>query len=287
MMIKLNDLLKLDNLSNIKVRFNLSSSSYNAIGNYYTDKEKLLIGNFYNSEHKRWFNENDIVIGLAQISGDRWLLFDISRITKDHNRLGFSDAGLYDFYDHVPVREYEGLFERVVVKYHKSTMAPVMRGDTALDNLEVFEILPITLDNMTNFPGYDKVSVSFAELKNNLTKSREWQTALKCRKGVYVISDEAIGKLYVGSAYGENGIYGRWETYVESGFDKNEVENGKYPNKRFQKIVKEHGIEYIHNNFHYALLETFTDNVPDEQIIQRESFWKEVLLTRDFGYNEN
>lgn len=29
-------------------------------------------------------------------------------------------------------------------------------------------------------------------------------------KGVYLISDTYTGKLYVGSAYNENGIWGRW-----------------------------------------------------------------------------
>ena len=104
---------------------------------------------------------------------------------------------------------------------------------------------------------------------------------------MYVISDHQTGKLYVGSAYGKNGIYGRWKTYIESGFDKNEQENGKYPNKGLREIVKSEGMSYIQKNFRYAILETFTDDDTDEYIIQRESYWKKVLLSREFGYNEN
>ena len=287
MSIKLNDLLKIQDLSNVKIRLNLSNDSYNAIDNYYNDKEGLLIGNFYNTGNKKWFREGEIVIGLARISGDKWLLFDISRITKDHNRQGFPNAGLYDFYDHEPLKEYENLFGRTIVKFHKNGQYVIIKAENAVDRFEVAEILPENLDQIDSFPGYKNVSVSYSELKNKLGKSKEWQTALKCRKGVYVISDHQTGKLYVGSAYGKNGIYGRWETYIKSGFDKNEQENGKYPNKGLQELVKDKGISYIQKNFHYAILETFTDDVADEYIIQRESYWKKVLLSREFGYNAN
>lgn len=287
MSIKLNDLLKIQDLSNVKIRLNLSNDSYNAIDNYYNDKESLLIGNFYNSEKRKWFDEGETVIGLARISGDRWLLFDISKITKDYDKLGFPNAGLYDFYDHEPIKEYESLLGRVIVKFHKDGSYVTVKAENAMDKFEVSEILPETLDQIDSFPGYKNVSVSYSELKNKLGKSKEWQTALKCRKGVYVISDHQTGKLYVGSAYGKNGIYGRWETYIKSGFDKNEQENDKYPNKGLQEIVKNEGMSYIQNNFHYAILETFTDDVADDYIIQRESYWKKVLCTRKFGYNEN
>lgn len=287
MSIKLNDLLKIQDLSNVKIRLNLSNDTYNAIDKYYNDKESLLIGNFYNTGGKKWFREGETVIGLARISGYRWLLFDISKITKDHNRLGFPDAGLYDFYDHEPIKEYENLLGRVIVKFHKDNAYVILKAESSMDKFEVAEILPENLDQIDSFPDYKNVSVSYSELKNKLDKSKEWQTALKCRKGVYVISDHQTGKLYVGSAYGKDGIYGRWKTYAESGFDKNEQENGKYPNKGLQEIVKSEGISYVQKNFHYAILETFTDDVADEYIIQRESYWKNVLLSRKFGYNAN
>ena len=69
--------------------------------------------------------------------------------------------------------------------------------------------------------------------------------------------------------------------------DKNEVENGKYPNKKLQELVTEKGISYIQDNFQYSILETFTDDVSDEYIIGRESWWKEALHSREFGYNAN
>ena len=57
--------------------------------------------------------------------------------------------------------------------------------------------------------------------------------------------------------------------------------------KKLKELVEEKGLKYIQENFQYSILETFTDDVSDEYIIARESFWKEVLLTRIFGYNAN
>jgi hypothetical protein len=39
---------------------------------------------------------------------------------------------------------------------------------------------------------------------------------LQNQKGVYLITDISNGKMYVGSAYGENMILGRWESYVKT-----------------------------------------------------------------------
>ena len=154
--------------------------------------------------------------------------------------------------------------------------------------LEVIEIwAPNKTLNDIKFPGYDKVNISYPDLKNKLQTSKEWQTALRCRKGVYLITDKKTGYHYVGSAYGKNGIYGRWKTYIKSGYDKDEKENGKYPNVRFKEIVRKNGMKYIQENFYYTILKTFTDDTFDNEIIEWESWWKEALMSRDFGYNCN
>lgn len=74
--------------------------------------------------------------------------------------------------------------------------------------------------------------------------------------------------------------------YLKSEYDKNEKENNKYSNKKLKELV-EKGLRYIQENVQYSILEIFTDDVLDEYIIARESFWKEVLLTRMFEYNTN
>ena len=99
----------------------------------------------------------------------------------------------------------------------------------------------------------------------------------------------------MGAAYGQNGIYNRWNTYVENPGNIREVsddiedeESVGYPNKQFQEIIRSNkGKKYIEENFQYSLLETFDKDTPKEYVIARESYWKNVLGTREFGYNAN
>ena len=77
------------------------------------------------------------------------------------------------------------------------------------------------------------------------------------------------------------------KVYLKSRYDKNEKENSKYSNKKLKELVEEKELKYIQENFQYSIPKIFTDDISDGYIITRESFWKEVLLTRIFGYNAN
>ena len=53
-------------------------------------------------------------------------------------------------------------------------------------------------------------------------------------------------------------------------------------------MIKKEGIEYARKNFRFALLEYRSMKTDDKIIIEKESYWKEVLLSRGkFGYNKN
>ena len=95
---------------------------------------------------------------------------------------------------------------------------------------------------------------------------------------MYLICDKSNGKKYVGSAYGDAGIWSRWACYIGTGHGWND---------ELTKLVDEKGIEYARNNFKFSLLEIMTMTTSDQSIIERESFWKNVLLTREYGYNKN
>ena len=59
-------------------------------------------------------------------------------------------------------------------------------------------------------------------------------------------------------------------------------------NDEFGKIISSHGIDYARQNFCFALLEHRTMKTDDNVIIQREKYWKDILLTRgEYGYNKN
>jgi hypothetical protein len=271
--IKLNDILKFKSLEKVKIRLNLSNSSWNALDLYHNDVERLLIGNFHNSEKKRWFKENEIVIGLAQITGSEWLLIDISRISKSYNNFwdGKSQSGINSFYEHEKIREYEKYFGRLIVQFHKKNAYVTLKGNR-IDDFVVKSILLDSLDQ-DEFPGYDKVNISWKEMQR-LLKKDTWKTALQNQKGVYLIADISNGKKYVGSAYGEYMLLGRWKSYIKSGHGNNTG-------------LKELSFDHIKQNFRYSILDIYKSSTNDQIIIEREGWWKEVLLSRKYGYNNN
>lgn len=279
-MILLNDLLKLKDLENVKIRFNMENKGeWNPLKLFKEDKNELMKGQLWNYPKNKSFKVGEIVVGLVRTEVDKWLLFDISKITKDLNKL--DGVG----YENEIILKYEKFIGRVIVKYHNNATMLIRKSEGLIDQLEVLEILPEEF-NDDEFPGYENVDLSFDDLKRVFEK-KDWKTALQNQKGVYLITDTKTGKLYVGSAYGEKMILGRWTTYAKSGYDKNEIENGKYPNKKFQELVKKEGMNYIKKYFRYSILDIYKSTTDDKVIIGRENRWKEILLTREFGYNAN
>lgn len=107
----------------------------------------------------------------------------------------------------------------------------------------------------------------------------DWFNALNSQKGVYVITDTATGKLYVGSATADKGmLLKRWTDYVKT-LHGGDVE--------LRKLVDEKGEDYVREYFQYTLLENYNQREPDEKILSREKWWKDALTSREFGYNDN
>ncbi len=145
--------------------------------------------------------------------------------------------------------------------------------------LEVQEILREPYSGRA-FPGFENIDVSFEELETLVRNSRpDWKAALSSVKGIYLISDSNSGKQYVGSAYGIDGVWGRWCNYAASGHGGN-VE--------LQELVSDPTLEYCRKFFRFALLEYRPSQTPDDAIFRREDFWKRILLTRgEHGFNRN
>ena len=77
---------------------------------------------------------------------------------------------------------------------------------------------------------------------NVLINKPSWQTALGNQKGVYLLIDSKTGKQYVGSAYGQDMLLGRWEQYIKTSHGGNKE----------LKILKE---TYIQDNFYVIHIE--------------------------------
>ena len=131
---------------------------------------------------------------------------------------------------------------------------------------------------LTDFPGFDRVDIDYKTLQHIVSDNiLSWKTALSNVKGVYLIVDTLTGQQYVGSAYGSECIWQRWSSSAK---------NGHGGNAELKDLLDVHGQEYKYN-FKYSILEVCNMNLGSEYIIDRETHWKEVLLTRRFGLNKN
>lgn len=162
---------------------------------------------------------------------------------------------------------------------HKVGRARRVRLESHLPGMTVAEILRESYSGAA-FPGYERIDLSFSQLELILRHEKpDWRAALQHVKGVYLIADQSNGRKYVGSAYGDKGIWSRWRQYIDTGHGWN---------AEFSGLVASGGIEYARKNFKFTLLEYRPARADDKVIIEREGFWKEALLTRSaFGYNRN
>ena len=130
------------------------------------------------------------------------------------------------------------------------------------------------------FCGYENINHDFHTLEAIFRAAKpDWKAALENVKGVYLIIDKHNGKKYVGSAYGDFGIWARWACYIGTGHGWND---------ELTKLIQDEGIDYARKNFRFSLLEYRPARTDDRIIIERENYWKEALLSRGkFGYNKN
>ena len=151
--------------------------------------------------------------------------------------------------------------------------------ESQYDRFEIAEILREPFSGRA-FPGYEDIDLSFEEIETLVRNRRpDWKAALESVKGVYLITDVRTGKRYVGSAYGDGGIWSRWCAYADSGHGGN-VE--------LRALLAKRGRSYCRSYFRFALLEHRPFRAADEHILQREGFWKRLLLTRgEEGLNRN
>ncbi len=129
---------------------------------------------------------------------------------------------------------------------------------------------------IADFPGYNAVRIGHANLRT-ITRQQiaSWHAALSNVNGVYLIVDTTTGAPYVGKASGAGGIWQRWCSYSESG-------DGGHVGLR--KLLRASGAEHV-QHFQYSILEIADTHASEGDILSRESYWMDVLRSREFGLN--
>ena len=172
---------------------------------------------------------------------------------------------------------HEALIGRVMVRFKRNFRASYLIGERFVDRLEVAEILPYRM-TVKPFPGFNQIAISHGDLKTTIESGdTSWRSALANVKGVYLIVDAKTGRMYVGSATGNKGIWQRWCGYIETGHGGN---------KELKALLKKRGPHYV-RNFRFTVLEIADFHATDHDILEREQHWKNALLSRAHGHNLN
>jgi hypothetical protein len=169
------------------------------------------------------------------------------------------------------------LIGRLVIQYKRKGRNSYPNGESLIDCASVYEIKPEPLV-FSEFKNFKEVQLSRQQLE--LLFHHEypsWKSALSSVSGVYLLSDLSSGQLYVGSAYGEEGLWSRWSNYAE---------NYHGGNSELKRLFKSGGSEAF-NKFGYSILETCDIDLPPNSVIAIENRWKDKLLTRQYGFNKN
>lgn len=169
------------------------------------------------------------------------------------------------------LREYEN---RLVIEWGTSTQSWHQKGTIEK---------PITAiqERATDvFCGYENLILSYDRLKQIIENQliyEAWHTALAAVNGIYLIVDTLSGKQYVGSAYGNDGLLGRWKTYIQT------KDGG---NKKLKELLKKAPDRY--HAFQFSVLQVLPKSISQEEVLRIETLYKEKLLTKgEFGLNDN
>ena len=104
----------------------------------------------------------------------------------------------------------------------------------------------------------------------------DWISSLRAVGGVYLIVSSVTGAQYVGSAFGAEGIWGRWCSYLG---------NGHGGNKLLRELCQADARHPAALSF--SILDTFSTSMGRDEALALESLYKAKLGSRAFGLNAN
>ena len=258
----------------------------------YTDQENYPVSEmtkeqleFYQQcQSKQVFSDSDYVVSFLGIEGTKakfigvYKVNDEERLKRKHLPRNYPYPQIVEgdgyFYELEKVSGFEDLEDRIIIEWGGSARAWAQN----LTKKMVVEILP--KGYVRSFPGYLDFILKFDELRGIVDSSdsnRVWHTMLSAVAGVYLIVDTITGSQYVGSAYGKNGIMGRWTRYSKDGHGGN---------AKLQELLSERGSEYA-ANLSFTILQTVSTSLSRREVIARENIWKDKLGSRAFGLNLN
>jgi hypothetical protein len=133
-----------------------------------------------------------------------------------------------------------------------------------------FPVLAIHEDSAldSRMPAWNEIDFTWEDLR---ALPKRLKAVLAEWRAIYYIFDTSDRKGYVGSAYGEANLLGRWLNYAADGHGGNRLLRGRDP-----------------RNFRFTVLQRVSPDMDAAEVIRLEATWKERLHTREpVGLNEN
>ena len=224
-------------------------------------------------------NTNAIFIGCYEI-GRRYEGEDKKKMMP----LGFPFPEYFEhgyYYEMVKTDIMSDLEKRLVIDWGKSTRSWHQWASNNKDVIAIYS--PRNMREVKEFKSYEETVLSFSELQtivNDPVTYEDWYLSLKNVNGVYLICDTVGDKLYIGSTYNDEGIWGRWKCYIET-------HDGGDEGIKELLAEKENKNAYLH--FQFSILRTLSKTVLPEEAISIENLYKKKLHTKNgkYGLNQN
>jgi hypothetical protein len=240
--------------------------------------DEFLAGRFI--EWQRWQNnrnfERPYIISLIKMDGaSRWLFAGVHAT----NGCTYHSAKRVFRYDTNELQSLAGLTGRLIIEFTRSGRQSYLKAENWAGRLLVKELMARPLE-IEAFSGFSQVLLLKSKLDIIVKQEIEsWKAALSSVAGIYLITDTMTGRHYVGSAYGVGGIWARWKVYSETGHGQN---------KNLKELLCEKGATHS-SNFQFCILETADTNASEEEVLARETHWKDALCSREShgGLNAN
>ena len=273
--IPVSKIIKIDDPREFKLHAARWNNKYQPLDVYVRDKKEWFGWNTWRNDKDEFSRKYIFSLIDFYPENNMWLFGGIYEVMERRSKPQDNSYTIKE------MEEYSGYVGRLKIKMEKPSRGRAFYLERHFDKMMISEILKQPYSGEV-FPGYENINHDFNKLIPIFeNENKDWKAALKNVKGVYVITDKKKGKTYVGSAYGDSGIWSRWSCYIGTGHG-NDVELINH-----LKQYKD-GYQYAKEHFKLALLEYRSMKVDDKIIIERENYWKDVLLSRGkFGFNKN
>lgn len=114
-------------------------------------------------------------------------------------------------------------------------------------------------------PDWDELVLGAEEVRD---LPRDWRVRLGSWRGIYLITDRADGARYVGAAYGEDNLLGRWSQHIAG-----------------QRGITKELARRSPASFQFSILELLSPSADAHSVIQSEHKWMARLATIKYGLN--